>query len=119
MLRTPGNYGYFTLSVLPTRKLLLSATGTYTGSMLAPHFAGYIEKDRLETTPSFFDINLKASYEIKLNGVNMELAGGMKNIFNAYQKDLDVGPLRDPGYVYGPSLPRTTFLSVKFSNLAF
>ncbi len=119
MLRTPNNYGYFSLSVNPTRKLLITATGTYTGSMLAPHFAGYIAADRLESTPSFLDANLKAAYDIKLNGVNMQMSGGVKNIFNSYQRDLDQGALRDAGYVYGPSIPRTAFISLKFSNLNF
>ena len=119
MLRTPNNYGYFSLSVNPTRKLLITATGTYTGSMLAPHFAGYIAADRLETTPSFLDANLKAAYDIKLNGINMQVSGGMKNIFNSFQQDMDLGALRDAGYVYGPSIPRTAFISLKFSNLNF
>ncbi len=119
MLRTPNNYGYFSLSANLTRKLLINATGTYTGSMLAPHFAGYITTDRLETTPEFMDINLKATYDLKLNGINLQLSGGVKNIFNSYQKDLDVGSLRDAGYVYGPSMPRTVFVSLKFSNLTF
>ncbi len=119
MLRTPNNYGYFSLSANLTRKLLINATGTYTGSMLAPHFAGYIATDRLETTPEFMDINLKATYDFKLNGINLQLSGGVKNIFNSYQKDLDAGPLRDAGYVYGPSIPRTVFVSLKFSNWAF
>ncbi|MEA4974137.1 MAG: TonB-dependent receptor [Paludibacter sp.] len=119
MLRTPNHYGYFSLSANLTRKLLINATGTYTGSMLAPHFAGYIATDRLETTPEFMDINLKATYDFKLNGINLQCSGGVKNIFNSYQKDLDVGPLRDAGYVYGPSTPRTAFVSVKFSNLTF
>lgn len=119
MLRTPNNYGYFSLSANLTRKLLINATGTYTGSMLAPHFAGYIATDRLETTPEFMDVNLKATYDLKLNGISLQLSGGVKNIFNSYQKDLDVGPLRDAGYVYGPSIPRTVFISLKFSNLTF
>ncbi len=119
MLRTPNNYGYFSLSANLTRKLLINATGTYTGSMLAPHFADYIATDRLETTPEFMDINLKATYDLKLNGINLQCSGGVKNIFNSYQKDLDVGPLRDAGYVYGPSIPRTVFISLKFSNLTF
>jgi outer membrane receptor for ferrienterochelin and colicins len=119
MLRTPNHYGYFSLSANLTRKLLINATGTYTGSMLAPHFAGYIATDRLETTPEFMDINLKATYDFKLNGINLQCSGGVKNIFNSYQKDLDVGPLRDAGYVYGPSMPGTAFVSVKFSNLTF
>jgi len=117
ILRTPNNYGYFSLSVNPTKKFLISATGTYTGSMLAPHFAGYIANDRLETTPTFFDVNLKASYDFKLNGVNMQMSGGMKNILNSYQNDLDQGALRDAGYVYGPGMPRTIFIGLKFSSL--
>jgi outer membrane receptor for ferrienterochelin and colicins len=116
MLRTPNNYGYFTLTASPTKKWALSATGTYTGSMLAPHFAGYIAADRMEQTPQFFDLNLKASYDIKLNGVTMQLSGGVKNAFNAYQKDLDVGALRDAGYIYGPGLPQTFFVGLKFNN---
>jgi outer membrane receptor for ferrienterochelin and colicins len=87
--------------------------------MLTPHFAGYIATDRLETTPAFLDANLKAAYDFKLNGITLQLSGGMKNIFNSYQRDLDVGPLRDAGYVYGPSTPRTVFVSVKFSNWGF
>lgn len=119
MLRTPNNYGYFSLSTNLSRELLITATGTYTGSMLTPHFAGYIATDRLETTPAFLDANLKAAYDFKLNGITLQLSGGMKNIFNSYQRDLDVGPLRDAGYVYGPSTPRTVFVSVKFSNWGF
>lgn len=117
LLRTPGNYGYFTLSYAPLPALQLSATGTYTGSMLAPHFAGFIANDRLETTPSFLDAGLKAAYDIKLQGVGLQLTGGVKNMFNSYQSDHDIGPLRDAGYVYGPSQPRTFFVGVKFSNI--
>jgi len=114
MLRTPSDYGYFSLSYAANKKLLLNLTGTYTGSMLAPHFAGYIATDRLETTPAFADVNLKVTYDLKLNGVTAQLTGGAKNIFNSYQKDLDQGPLRDAGYIYGPSLPRSFFIGVKF-----
>ena len=115
-LRTPNQYGYFTLTATPSRKLSASATGTYTGSMLAPHFAGYIAADRVVETPSFFDLNLKISYTVKLVGVDMQLSTGVKNLFNSYQTDLDKGPLRDAGYVYGPSMPRTAFFGVKITN---
>lgn len=118
MLRTPNHYGYFTLMTSPVKQLDLSATGTFTGSMLAPHYAGYVESDRLVSTPSFFDLNLKGSYTFKFAGVDMQLSSGVKNVFNSFQKDLDQGPLRDAGYVYGPSLPRTVFVGVKFSNLS-
>lgn len=116
MLRTPNQYGYFNLAYNLTKKLLLNATGTYTGSMLAPHFAGYIAADRLETTPAFFDMNLKASYDWRINGIAAQLSGGVKNLFNSYQKDLDEGAFRDAGYVYGPSQPRSFYVGMKFSN---
>lgn len=116
MLRTPNHYGYFNLAYNLTKKLLLNATGTYTGSMLAPHFAGYIAADQLETTPTFFDMNLKASYDWRINGIAAQLSGGVKNLFNSYQTDLDQGAFRDAGYVYGPSQPRSFYVGVKFSN---
>lgn len=118
MLRTPNHYGYFTLTSTPVKPLSLSATGIFTGSMLAPHFAGFIASDRLVSTPSFFDLNLKGAYTFKLTGIDMQLSSGVKNIFNSFQKDLDQGPLRDAGYVYGPALPRTVYVGVKFSNLS-
>jgi len=117
MLRTPNQYGYFTLTTFPVKPLSLSATGVYTGSMLAPHLAGFIESDRLVTTPSFFDLNLRASYTFKFSGIDMQLNSGVKNVFNSFQNDLDRGPLRDAGYVYGPALPRTIYVGLKFSNL--
>jgi outer membrane receptor for ferrienterochelin and colicins len=116
MLRTPSNYGYFTLAYNISKKFTLDATGTYTGSMLAPHLAGYIAKDKLEITPSFVDLNLKGSYNLKLNGIALQISGGVKNILNSYQKDLDSGPNRDGSYVYGPQIPRSFFVGVKFGN---
>ena len=116
-LRTPDQYGYFTLAYNPTKKLTLNATGTYTGSMLVPHYKGYIAQDRLETTPNFFDLGLKASYEFKLpNVLNLQLSGGVKNLLNSYQKDFDKGANRDAGYIYGTELPRTFYISVKFGH---
>lgn len=116
ILRTPSNYGFFSLSYNISKKWLLNATGTYTGSMLAPHFAGYIAQDKLEKTPNFADVNLKATYDFRLQGIGMQFSAGMKNIFDSYQKDLDKGALRDAGYVYGPSLPRSFFVGVKIGN---
>lgn len=115
-LRTPNQYGYFTLTATPSRKLSASATGTYTGSMLVPHFAGFIAADRVVETPSFFDLNIKMTYTVKLVGVDMQLSTGVKNLFNSFQTDLDKGPMRDAGYIYGPSMPRTAFIAVKFTN---
>lgn len=114
MLRTPDNYAYATLLLQPIEPLNISITGTYTGKMQVPHFAGYIERDRLETTPRFFDINLTASYDFALTkDVFLQLSSGIKNIFNSFQKDFDKGPDRDSGYIYGPMQPRTIFLAIK------
>lgn len=114
MHRTPDNYGYFTLSWNPYAKFNISATTVYTGSMIMPHFAGYIERDRLEKTSSFWDIGLKLSYDIKFgDDFVLQINAGIKNILDSYQRDLDKGALRDAGYVYGPGNPRTFFAGVK------
>ena len=82
--------------------------------MLVQHFAGYVAEDEEVVTPDFFDMGIKVAYDIKLsNNSTMQVNGGVKNIFNAYQDDLDKGADRDAGYIYGPSLPRTFFLGVK------
>ncbi|WP_262921424.1 hypothetical protein [Maribellus maritimus] len=41
----------------------------------------------------------------------------MKNIFNSYQNDFDEGIDRDPGYIYGSTLPRTVYLGIKVGNM--
>lgn len=117
MMRTPDYYGYFTLTSSPLKRLDLSLTGTYTGSMIVPHYAGYIENDRMETTPDFFDLNFKAAYTFVLHDhINLELNAGVQNILNSFQKDLDKGEFRDSGYFYGPTQPRTYFVGIKISQ---
>ena len=117
MMRTPDYYGYFTLATTPVKNLDLSLSGTYTGSMIVPHYAGYIENDRMETTPDFFDLNFKAAYTFILrNHVNLQVNAGIQNIFNSFQSDLDKGEFRDSGYFYGPTQPRTIFIGVKISK---
>ena len=37
----------------------------------------------------------------------------VKNLTDEYQRDLDRGPLRDAGYVYGPRFPRSVVVGVK------
>ncbi len=114
MLRTPDNYAYATLNLNPVKPFNFSLSGTYTGTMIVPHFAGYIEKDRIETTPHFFDLNLVSSYDFKLkDDLVFQIGGGIKNIFNSYQNDFDKGVDRDAGYIYGPMQPRTIFISLK------
>lgn len=118
MSRTPEQYGFITANYTIYKELKLSLSGTYTGSMQVPHFAGDIAQDRMEASPVFYEANLKASYDFKAsNGLTLQLNGGVQNLFNAYQSDFDMGPNRDSGYVYGPSRPRTIFIGLKLGNI--
>ena len=114
MMRTPDYYGYFTFTSEPVKHFDFSLSGTYTGSMDVPHYAGYIEHDRMETTPSFFDLNVKFNYTFVLHDhIKLQINTGVQNILNHFQKDLDKGVLRDSGYYYGPTQPRTLFVGFK------
>ena len=44
------------------------------------------------------------------------LSFGVKNLFDSFQEDFDVGPTRDSDYVYGPIAPRTIFIGLKFGK---
>jgi outer membrane receptor for ferrienterochelin and colicins len=116
MFRSPNQYGYLTMNYNPTKQLTLSISGTYTGSMLVQHFAGYVEEDEEVRTPRFYDINCRLAYDFMLGeSTKIQLNAGVQNILNSYQKDFDQGEFRDAGYMYGPSLPRSVFVGLKFS----
>ena len=101
-----------------TKAFQASVTGTYTGKMYVPHFAGYIEEDRLERSPRFFDMGVKLSYDFNLKkSVILQLNGGVQNIFDSRQKDFDQGALRDSKNFYGPTLPRSYYIGIRISNL--
>ena len=116
MFRTPDVYGYFTSTFTPVKRLAVSLTGTYTGTMLVQHLAGYIPEDREEKTPDFFDLNMKVAYDFPLyKSVTLQLNAGVQNIFEAYQSDFDQGKDRDSKYIYGPGMPRSHFVGCKIS----
>ena len=117
MFRTPDLYGYFTASLKPLRNFTADVTGTCTGEMLVQHMAGSgVAQDAAVSTPSFFDMNVRLSYDLRIyKEITLQLYGGVQNLFNAYQKDFDKGADRDSGYIYGPSLPRSWFVGAKFS----
>ena len=117
MPRTPDCYGYFTFTSAPLKQFDFSLSGTYTGQMIVPHYAGYVPTDRMEHTPDFFDMNLKLNYTFVLHDhIKLQLNTGVQNIFNSFQKDLDKGEFRDSGYFYGPTQPRTFFIGFKLMN---
>lgn len=118
MFRAPDNYGYITTNFNITSSFKASVFGNYTGSMLVKHTVndGATETDYEKTTPRFWDMGAKLAYNFKLGaGIDLELNGGVKNLFDAYQKDLDYGSLKDASYVYGPTMPRTLFVGAKIS----
>ena len=72
----------------------------------------------LNQSPSFFDLNLNAETHFDVSeNFQLTLNAGVKNLFNSFQDDFDVGPTRDSDYVYGPALPRTFFVGIKFGKL--
>lgn len=118
-VRTPQNYGFFAAQVKPFKKMTLSATGTYTGKMLVPYWGPAInnpEEGELRISNSFFDMGIRLSYDIRINGATMQLFAGAKNIFNSYQSDFDMGAERDPGYMYGPNQPRAVYFGIRIGN---
>ncbi len=120
-LRTPNQYGFFTIDWDFNKKFCLSTTGNYTGTMKVL-YEGIENKTGLDEnglldSDSFFDLGAKLSYTVKLNGASVQFFGGIKNIFNSYQEDFDSGIDRDPAFIYGPVNPRTIYFGIKFGNI--
>ncbi|MCE5249716.1 TonB-dependent receptor [bacterium] len=117
LFRTPGQYGNLIVYYTPHHRLSVVAAMQYTGAMKVPHYAGYIETDRLETTDSFVTMDLGFTYELiypQAGGQGTLLKVGIKNITDTYQDDLDRGIDRDAGYIYGPSTPRMIYAGIMF-----
>jgi outer membrane receptor for ferrienterochelin and colicins len=119
-LRTPDVFGYLRVSYEVTSSLNAFFAMKYTGSMYVPHevVVDYQEDPLLVLTESdeFIEFDLSLTQKIKLfDDVTSSVSIGVKNLTDAYQDDLDFGITRDPGYVYGPSQPRTFFFSVDLS----
>lgn len=118
--RAPGRYGYVTLSQKLTGNLDVSLASSYTGPMLVPYFGPRLENPEtgiLVTTRSFFDTGVKLAYRLKVSkGSDIQLSSGIKNLFNSYQNDFDSGIDRDPGYMYGPALPRMVYFGLQLGS---
>ena len=67
-------------------------------------------------SPAFLGAGLKFAYTFPLNGAKIQIFSGIKNIFNSFQKDFDMGIDRDPAYIYGPVSPRTIYLGINLGN---
>ena len=120
-LRTPNDYGFATLSFMPNDRFNTTVNYVYTGPMTLVHFAGAPEQteDVYTTSRVFHELGFKSSYMFNLKNIDtgLELFGGVKNIFDAYQTDFDSGKNRDSNYVYGPATPRTVFVGLRLKSL--
>jgi outer membrane receptor for ferrienterochelin and colicins len=86
----------------------------YTGPMPVPHYAGVIPADRLERSQSFITLDGGVSRELgKWDGRTVTLTMNARNLTNAYQADVEQGPLRDAAYVYGPRFPRSLGMGLR------
>ncbi|HPR32437.1 MAG TPA: TonB-dependent receptor, partial [Prolixibacteraceae bacterium] len=120
--RTPDSYGFLTLDAKVLKNLALSSSATYTGVMQVPYFGPELENPdagALRQTKPFFDLGIKVRYSVKVNGASLQFYAGVKNIFQSYQSDFDRGIDRDPGYIYGPSQPRTFYVGLKLGNMLY
>jgi outer membrane receptor for ferrienterochelin and colicins len=95
--------------------------------MLVPH---ELAIPVLVESQTFFDLGAKIGYNFYIKNrtvsrdmpnvktrptVVLQLNAGVMNVFNSYQKDLDVGLHRDSGYIYGPLMPRSYFVGVRLN----
>ncbi|MCT4601095.1 MAG: TonB-dependent receptor [Marinifilaceae bacterium] len=126
-VRTPDNYGFFSIDYDITKSLCFALTGNYTGKMLVPYHGENFTKEEisnkansndgvLRESDNFFDLGCKVRYNFSFNETKVELYTGMKNIFDSFQSDFDRGVNRDPGYNYGPMNPRIFYFGIKIGN---
>ncbi len=117
-MRAPNHYGFAVLNFTPNKKWNATVNYVYTGKMKMPHYAGEgtgHSKDTMFTSEQFSEFSTKVGYtfELKDFGSSVELYGGVKNMFNSYQKRFDIGKNRDSNFTYGPAQPRTIYLGLK------
>lgn len=117
-VRVPDIYGYLNASWLPSEKFTVDLTGTYTGEMIVPRVISDTGFLTLNEVNPFLNLNLKLESHFDFSeNVMLTISGGVRNMFNNYQDDFDSGPTRDSDYIYGPNLPRTFFIGLKFGKL--
>lgn len=88
--------------------------------MKIPHFAGAPNQlvDQIFRSDAFSEVSIKVGYNLPIEKFSgkMEIYSGVRNMFNAYQDDFDIGKDRDSNYIYGPSLPRLYFIGITMKS---
>jgi outer membrane receptor for ferrienterochelin and colicins len=88
--------------------------------MFIPRFSNPLlsNSDEIITTKSFSDLSVKIQYNLNLkkNNTKVIIYLGVKNMLDEYQNDFDIGKFRDSNFIYGPSLPRTIYLGLKWGS---
>jgi len=117
-LRTPDFSGNLSVTLNLSSSVNIYINSMYIGEAEVPHEKAVPGRDDpelvLEQSESYAVVDAGLFWKLPLNhGLDITVKAGMKNIFDAYQDDLDAGPDRDPAYVYGPSRPRTLFFGVQ------
>lgn len=120
-LRTPNQYGYWTLTATPFSRWNLSLNGVYTGPMKLAKFSANpaLEPNQYVTSRAFHELSTKVSYTFPVSKLEtaLECFAGVKNLTNTYQDDFDNGKFRDSNYVYGPGAPRTIYFGILLKAL--
>ncbi len=119
--RTPNSYGFANLSLRPWDAVSFNVNYVYTGSMIVPHFGGAENQafDELFISDAFHDVSLRGSYTLGLpkTKTKLQFFTGIKNVFNSYQDNFDIGKDRDSDFIFGPASPRTFFIGLKLFSL--
>ncbi len=117
--RTPNGYGFMTADWDFSKSWSLSATANYTGSMLIPYFGPALadpDEGILRESNPFLELGLTLQRNVRVGNTVFKVFAGVKNLLNSYQSDFDIGIDRDPGYMYGPGLPRTFQIGLTAGN---
>lgn len=111
-LETPRHYGVFQAAYRVPAAFDLGLSAVYTGWMRQINQ----RTGRLNVrTADFITWSFNASRQVlATRAVAVTLSGGIKNLFDARQRDLETGVTRDPYYLYGPRTPRTAYAGVRF-----
>ncbi|MFP4547559.1 MAG: TonB-dependent receptor [Fidelibacterota bacterium] len=111
-LRTPEISATLGILASLTRNTSINLKSKYMGRAQVPHEG----KMELIKSDDFLITDILINYQIPMiRDFNIKSTLGIRNAFDAYQADIGVGADRDPGYVYGPSLPRSFFINFETS----